>query len=207
MDNPDIAPRADEGAAFPVAQERFDHTDRLRRPTRRRPPGALSQSAEEQMRILSAIKANLAVHHEDLDDPDLMIVLAEGQTDLVEVIDCILAVDLNDEALITGLKTQKDTLAVRLHRLEERRQSRRAVLEQALLLLERKCLERPVATISLTQRAPALVVEEEAVIPAKFFDLKPFLNRRLAKEALEAGEEVPGARLSNGSLSLTVRRR
>ncbi len=159
------------------------------------------------MRILSAIKANLAVHHEDLDDPDLMMILAEGQTDLLEVIDCILAVDMNDEALITGLKTQKDTLAVRLHRLEERRQSRRAVLEQTLLLLERKCLERPIATISLAQRAPALVVEEEAAIPTKFFDLKPFLNRRLTKEALEAGEEVPGARLSNGSLSLTVRRR
>jgi hypothetical protein len=149
----------------------------------------------------------LEVHHETLDDPDLMLVLAEGETDLLELLDRMLEADLNDDALIIGLKAQKDTLAVRLHRLQERRESRRSILEQALFLLERKSLERPVATLTLSNRPPALVVDEEAQIPARFFDLKPMLNKRLAKEALEAGEEVPGARLSNGCVTLTVRRR
>jgi hypothetical protein len=81
------------------------------------------------------------------------------------------------------------------------------LLEQALLLLERKSLERPVATITLSRRPASLVVEEEAQIPARFFDLRPVLNRRLAKEALEAGEDVAGARLSENVLTLTVRRR
>jgi hypothetical protein len=74
-------------------------------------------------------------------------------------------------------------------------------------LLERKSLERPVATLTLSNRAPQLVVDEEAQIPARFFDLKPVLNKRLAKQALEAGEEVAGVRLSNGCITLTVRRR
>ncbi len=173
----------------------------------RRATLALEHSAEEQMRVLLALRANLEVHHETLEDPELMLVLAEGQTGLLELIDLMLEADLNDEALISGLKLQKDTLAVRLHRLQERRESRRSILEQALFLLERKSLERPVATLTLSNRPPALIVDEEAQVPARFFDLKPVLNRRLAREALEAGEEVAGARLSNGAVTLTVRRR
>jgi hypothetical protein len=174
---------------------------------RRKLVSPLAQSAEAQMRVLTAIRASLAVHHEALEDPDLMMVLAEGETSLLEALDLMLEVDAHDDALIQGLKAHKDTLAVRLHRIQERRQSRRAILEQALMLLERKSLERPLATLSLADRAPSLVVEEEAQIPARFFDLKPVLNRRLTKEALEAGENVAGARLSNGLVTLTVRRR
>lgn len=151
--------------------------------------------------------ANLQAHSEALEDADLMLVLAEGQTSFLETIDAMLEADLNDDALLHGLKASKDTLAVRLHRLEERRASRRSILEQALFLLERKSLERPTATIVLSERSPSLVVEEEAQIPARFFELRPVLNRRLTKEALEAGDSVPGARLSNGMLTLTVRRR
>lgn len=170
-------------------------------------PCVLGLEARSEMRILDTLKANLTVHDEELEDPDLMMILAEGETSLLELLDRMLEADLYDDGLIAALKLNKDTLAVRLHRLQERRQSRRSILEQALILLERKSLERPTATITLSERAPSLVVEEEAQVPARFFDLKPVLNRRLAKEALDAGESVPGARLSNGSITLTVRRR
>lgn len=178
-----------------------------RRAPRKASAYALDLDAHNEMRILEALKANLTVHDEELEDPDLMIILAEGETGLLELLDRMLEADLHDDGLISALKSNKDTLAVRLHRIEERRRSRRSILEQALILLERKSLERPTGTLTLSDRAPALVVDEEAQVPARFFDLKPVLNRRLAKEALEAGETVPGARLSNGSITLTVRRR
>lgn len=164
-------------------------------------------SAEEQLRILTAIRASLTIHHEELDDPDLMMILAEGETSLFEVIDLMLEADMFDDGLIDGLKRQKDTLAVRLHRLQERRDSRRSILEQALSLLGRRSLERPIGTLSLSRRAPGLVVEEEAQIPARFFNLRPLLNKAALKEALANGEEIAGARLSNGVVTLTLRRR
>jgi hypothetical protein len=142
-----------------------------------------------------------------LDDPDLMMCIAEGETSLLEVIDLMLEADMYDDGLIDGLKRQKDTMSVRLHRLQERRESRRAILEQALLLLEQKTLERPTGTLSLAKRPPSLVVEEEAQIPARFFDLRPVLNRSALKDALTAGEDIAGARLTQGVLSLTLRRR
>lgn len=174
---------------------------------RRGPVGRLEHSLEEQMRVLTALRANLQAHHEELEDEELMVVLADGETSLLELIDLMLEADVHDEALISGLKVQKDTLSARLHRLQERRQSRRSILEQALVLLDRKSLERPLATLTLVHRPPQLIVEEEAQVPARFFDLKPVLNKRLTKEALDGGEEVPGARLSNGTMTLTVRRR
>lgn len=167
----------------------------------------LSQSAEEQMRVVGAIRASLQVHHETLDDPDLMMLIAEGETSLLEVIDLMLEADMYDDGLLDGLKLQKDTLAVRLHRLQERRDSRRAILEQALVLLDRKTLERPLGTLVLSKRTPSVVVEEENQIPARYFDMRPVLNRRVLKEALAAGEEVVGARLSTGLVTLTLRRR
>jgi hypothetical protein len=168
---------------------------------------ALHQTLDEQMRILTAIKASLAVHHETLDDADLMMVLAEGETSLLETIDALLEADMYDEALLDGLKLQKDTLAVRLHRFRERRESRRSILEQALTLLEQKSLERPIGTLTLANRPPSLVIEEEAQIPARFFDLRPVLNKRSLKQALDGGEHVQGARLANGAITLTLRRR
>lgn len=194
----DSAADAGSASAAPVSQPRSPRTFKSL---------SLVQSTEEQLRILTALRASLEVHHELLDDPDLMMVLAEGETSLLEAIDLMLEADLYDEALLDGLKAQKDTLSVRLHRFTERRSSRRAVLEQALLLLERKSLERPIGTLTLSNRPPVVVVEEEAQIPARFFDLRPTLNKRSLKEALDAGEDIAGARLSNGSVSLTLRRR
>lgn len=183
-----------------------DRTVRRRR-SHSEPSSNLALSLEAQMRVLEGLRANLAVHHETLEDPDLMLILADGQTSLLEFLDALLEADLVDEGLIDGLKRSKDTLSVRLSRLEERRASRRAILEQALFLLDRKSLERPTGTLTLAERPTSLIIEEEAQIPARFFDLKPVLNRRLAKEALEAGEDVPGARLAVGQITLTLRRR
>jgi hypothetical protein len=163
--------------------------------------------AQDQMRVLSLLRETIELHHEALDDPDIMVILAEGETDLMQALDCMLDADSCDDALIQGLKAAKDTMAARLHRFEERKKSRRAIIEQALMLLQCNSLQRPAATISLTERPPSLIVEEEAQVPAQFFDLKPVLNRRRAKEALEAGEEIAGARLSSGSITVTVRRR
>jgi hypothetical protein len=204
MSTMEPGPAAPEGAAGASAVSA--QPPRRQRKAQARQSG-LQLALEEEGRILSALRADLAVHHEALDDPDLMIILAEGETTLLDLVDLILELDLHDEALIAALKGNRDTMAARLHRFEERRRSRRVTLEQTLMLLERNSPERPTGTISLSDRAPSLVVDEESVVPARFFDLKPMLNRRLTKEALEAGEEIPGVRLSERVLTLTVRRR
>lgn len=140
-------------------------------------------------------------------DPDFLHDLAEGQTNLFEAIDALLCDDLQDRMLVEGLKVVLGDLDARRGRIERRTETRRALFEQALMILERKSLERPTATISLAQRPPALTVTDEAQIPSHFFKTKPVLDKKALKEALERGEQAAGAHMSNGSMSLTIRRR
>jgi hypothetical protein len=63
----------------------------------------------------------------------------------------------------------------------------------------------PEATLSLRPGPPKVVIGAENEIPAEYFrhEIKP--NISAIKDALKAGKTVPGASLSNGAPSLTVR--
>lgn len=164
-------------------------------------------SLSRELKALEYARQWCSSHAAEYDDPGAILSIAHSETRLVDVVDHMLIADVHEDALIDGLRGVKAELGERLTRLEQRRASRRSMLEQVLFALETKRWERPLATLFLVARPASLVVEDEAELPAKFFDLKPMLNRKLAKEALEAGEEVPGARLSQGIVTLTVRRR
>lgn len=160
---------------------------------------------DREMKALEALKAALAV--EIANDPDFLLDLAEGQTSLLETLDALLEADAVDEGLLEGVTAAAARVADRKDRFAKRRAARRAIVEQALVILERNKLERPCATISLAARAPQLVITDESALPSKFFKSEPKLDKKALKEALDAGEDVPGATLSNGSQSLTIRRR
>lgn len=74
-------------------------------------------------------------------------------------------------------------------------------------------MKLPTATLTLSTRAPGLIVTDEADIPAKYWVEQPRPAPKLDKKALTADlrEEnaapIPGATLDNGSFSLTVRRK
>jgi hypothetical protein len=157
------------------------------------------------LRAAEVLKTSLAAALQA--DPDLLLDMIEGETDLLETVDALLLAELADAAGIEALDGAIGVLKGRQQRLEARQATRRALLEQALMLLERKKLERPTATISLTERAPAVRVDDESAIPARFFVNKPTLDKKALNEAVKAGEDVPGVSMSNGSVSLTVRRK
>jgi Siphovirus Gp157 len=172
-----------------------------------RSPAARPIHAETELRAFEALKRGLEAYHASGEDPELLFDLAEGSTSLIEALDLALAADLDDEALIEGLRSIKQSISARALRIEKRRQARRTILEQCLFLLERKKLERPAATLILAVRQPSLEVEDESVIPARYFAMKPALDRGALRAALEAGEHVEGARLSEGATTITIRRR
>lgn len=140
-------------------------------------------------------------------DPDFLHDLAEGQTNLFEAIDVLLLDDMQDRVLAEGIKFVLADLESRRERIERRTEFRRALFEQALMILERRTLERPTATITLATRPPKLTITDEAQVPSRFFKSRPVLDKKALKEALERGEQAPGAVLSNGSMTLTIRRR
>jgi hypothetical protein len=160
-----------------------------------------------ELRALEALRIAIETDHDLQIDPEFLSDLAEGQTNLFEAIDVLLHDDLHDRAMIEGLKFVLTDMEARKHRLDTRIETRRALFEQALLIMERPSLERPTATISLAARPAALTVTDEALLPSHFFRAKPVLDRKALREALERGETAPGAHLSNGPMTLTIRRR
>lgn len=161
--------------------------------------------AGRELEVAEALKVDLAAMVQE--DPDLLLDTIEGETGLMEVLDALLEADLVDAGHVDGLKGAQQRLSDRRRRAEARIEMRRALIERALLLLEVKSLRRPTATVSLSERAPSLIVDDESAVPARFFVPKPALDRKALAEALAAGDgDIIGARLSNGAVSLTIRR-
>lgn len=159
-----------------------------------------------EMIALEAIKEGSRVL---LLDEEELLLIAESETNLLEAIDNLVRWDLIDAGLISGLKETIAAIQARKARFEVRKIARRALIEQAMTILQQKTLRRPAATLTLADRAPAVVIDNEEEIPAQFFDEKTelVLAKDRIREALEANQEVPGAHMSNGSVTLTVRTR
>jgi hypothetical protein len=166
----------------------------------------------------------------DADDA-LLLDTIEGETNLFETIDAVLARMAHDQAHVKGCEAVIEDLGARKTRFEHRIKSDRALIEQALLIAEIDTkVERPAGTLSLAKRAPVLVVETEAEIPVQYWKAgAPTLDKKTLTEALRARRaaldalaaiddpeakaaaiaalppEIPGATLSNAAPSLTIR--
>jgi hypothetical protein len=161
---------------------------------------------EREMAALEAIKASIAAEIEG--DPEFLLDVAEGETNLLEALDALIEADLFDDSMLEGISVAEHALAYRKQRFETRRRTRRAIMERALVLLDQKRLERPAATLTLTERAPKVEIDDESALPSRFFRTPdPVVDKKAIKQALDADEEVPGAHMSNSFISLTVRRR
>lgn len=176
-----------------------------------------------------AVAALLAAHDIDVEhDAELVADTIEGETSLFEAVDAVLDRIADAEVMLEGLNVVIARLDARKARYEARIKTDRTLLEQALTIAELPKLERPAATLSISTRAPSLVLTEESDIPAKYWKAgAPTLDKKaLAADLKDRAKalanlpedeaqraallaslpEIPGATLSNGAPSLTLRR-
>jgi hypothetical protein len=140
-------------------------------------------------------------------EPDDMIEDAiEGETSLKEALSKALARVGECEALADAIKAQADALSARKRRLEAQGETIRAAIIAALGTAGVKKLELPAATLSLTAVKPSLVITDEAAIPTQYFrQADPTIDRRALLSALKDRQTIPGAELSNGGETVTIR--
>ena len=163
----------------------------------------LSRQAKAAQSVLEVLRER------DLaDDADLVADTVEGETGLFEAIDQALAEMENCDVIAEGCKAAEKRLSERRARAEARKDKVRAAIEQALLIAEvSEKIQRPTATLTLTKRKPALVVNDEAEVPSEFFAPQPpkLDKRKLAEAAAERA--IPGCHWTNAAPTLTVRRK
>lgn len=175
-------------------------------------PEHYQKKAIEAAKVL---KYNLKEEFED--DPELLADMVEGETDLFEMADKLWCQMAQDVEKINGIEKRATDLDARKHRYKKRYDRRKALLEQAVGILEGK-MSLPEVTLSLKKNPPVLVIDEESEIPSQFLKrqapkldragLKKHLNE-LRKEAEATGAEppaVPGCHLEAAAPSLQVRK-
>lgn len=141
------------------------------------------------------------------DDADLVADMIDGETEFVETIAA--ALDKHDatEAMIEGLDLRIQQYGTRKTLLCARRERLRAAIEQAMYVTGRKNLPIAVATLSLRDVKPGLMIDDESTIPAEYWTAgKPKLDKKALAEAAKLGP-VPGTSKTNGGISLAIRRK
>lgn len=142
------------------------------------------------------------------DDTDAIRDTLEGETNLHGMIRSMLLSIEDDQAMVDGAKARIDDLSERKRRFEGRIEAKRALVEQAMTVAEIDKVETDLATVSLRAVPPKPVISTEADIPSEFFiPQPPKLDQKALLAALKEGRDVPGATLSNGGKTLSVRRK
>ena len=115
---------------------------------------------------------------------------------------------------ISMLKADEAAIEKEVERLLARKKARqnriqriRDYLQSQMELIGKDKITTPIMTISLQNNHPALEIEDEFAVPTEFIVIIPErkeVDKAKVKEALKAGREVPGARLTQGR-SLRIR--
>lgn len=167
------------------------------------------------MKITEAIEQaraaaqSLRAEYPDIeDDADLWDTSIESMTDALDVADWLINRALDRESMASAAKERADALKARAERFARSGKTAKAA---ALAIYESAGIKKRETvewTASLRAGQPAVVITDAALIPAAYLrQLPPEPNKTALKEVLQAGARVPGAELSNGAPSITVRTR
>lgn len=139
-------------------------------------------------------------------DIDTLIDTLDGETEIFEVLCAIKESALEDAMAIRSLDSFINDLKSRRARAEKAMKSKDAMILSAMERAEIPQVKGPLFTLSKRKVPPKVIINDEAEIPAKFFrSPDPVIDKNMIMEALKEKQDVPGAQLSNGGITLSTR--
>jgi len=163
-------------------------------------PSAVAREAQAARELIAKLKDIIG------DDEDFAMDVIEGQTSLVEVVNSLIAQEGQDEAHIRAIQEFQDKQAKRALRIAARIEKRRLALLTALQAADVKSLRCPLGTVGVRPTPARVIVVLEGVVPDEFWKQPPrVLDKRALLAALKEGRIVPGATLSNGGVTISIR--
>jgi len=159
----------------------------------------------------SILKAELLKAFPDLaEDEQALIDTLDGISDLDCAIEEVIASAADDEAFAAALDTRMKDMKARKQRFEARAERKYAIVEDVMVRCGRRKITRPRATVWISDKQRTVIVTDPALIPADYKTTPkapdPEPDKKAILAALKAGEQIPGAELSNaGQPQLNVR--
>lgn len=150
---------------------------------------------------------NLKVSHPALvEDDHAWQMSLESETDLTELLTNIVHKIDDAKALVIGTKDRFEELKARKDRFEHRIEALRELAFKLMQSAELAKIELPEATLSLRAGTQQLVGDADPQsLPDGLCKISRDLDRTKIKDALKAGQAVPGFILSNSPPSLNIR--
>jgi len=150
--------------------------------------------------------ANLVLHYPELaDDEQLRADMIEGETEAFEFLSRVVRSIGENKALASGIADYLGELAERKSRVERRIDAFRALAFHVMQKADLRKVELPEATLSVRNGTQKVIVSDETALPDTCIKVVRSPDKTAIKERLSAGEEVPGAFLSNGEPSISIR--
>lgn len=140
------------------------------------------------------------------DDEVLRADMLEGSTDIREILTGLNRTLEDTKALIDGMQGRLEDLAARRARFRQRGEFVRDLMLRILESAQLRKLELPEVTLSTKNNPQQIIGEPDAeTLPDDLVKVTRAPDRKKIREALIAGQEVPGVILSNAPPSLMVR--
>ena len=140
------------------------------------------------------------------DDTDLLHDMLEGETELFEFAEQMAAQILQDALTAKAVGDRIAQLQARKKRFSDREARLRVLLAKLFDQAEQKSAETPSCTITLKDVQPGVLVTDESEIPSDYWlPQPPKLDRKKLAEDLRNGDDIEGAELGNGSVTISIR--
>ena len=149
-------------------------------------------------------EALLAEFPELVDDQETLADTLEGMSFAPALIADLVRDALMDEATAEALSIRMNDMAARKQRILHRADRRRQAAQHLMAACEIRKIEQPDFTVSVRAVPPRVDVYAEEQLPDALCKFTRSPDRTKIKEALADGP-VSGARMTNGSETLTVR--
>ena len=160
---------------------------------------------QDAMAHAAALRDTLLADPDYAFDADLLRDTLDSETSAVDVLRRVVRFVLDSDALADAAKTRLTDLAGRKTRYERRSEQARATALAMMEALGMRSLPDPEFTASIGAGRLGVVIVDDAVLPETFVKTERRPDKALIGAALKAKQDVPGAVLSNGPATLTIR--
>ena len=134
----------------------------------------------------------------------MMTALDEVQGELSEKADNIVKYIRNLSAEAEALKAEEAALYKKRKAVENKAERLKAYLAAQMTLCGLKELKAGLFKLRFQPTQPAISIVDESVVPEKFHRVKVEIDKLAIRDALKAGEEVPGIEVQRGE-TLVIR--
>ena len=155
--------------------------------------------------VIREVNALLLEYPQLADDEELFRDTLEGNTRFNEIMDRLLGEMRDNETLAEATSARIAKIRERQTRLTHRAQFYRSLMHRLLTVTGIQSVALAEAKVSIMKSPDKVIITDESAVPDAFMKITKEPNKTAIKNAIKTGTYVPGAALSNGGTTISVR--